>query len=267
MARRKKGRLPEHQSSVEQDPKPNTKRARTNSIPQPESSTNITPKRAPRKLLDMPFDVLFEIFMHLGPSELFCLFRLSKAMREILMDSSTRCLWTRFIVEARLPECPPDMTEPEYVRLAFVPNCHFCDVGDVDTVAWHCRVRVCRRCVDKHFYNESQISYLTRNPPYDAIPWADLHRKPGYYHSSWFLKRDVWKFNDQMSEFSRREFSGQSVNREDYFKKWRKLSIDQFEFAKLCCKALPRVKSDRSYAPELLNHERQTSMRFVSMYL
>ncbi|OAX41999.1 hypothetical protein K503DRAFT_767159 [Rhizopogon vinicolor AM-OR11-026] len=92
-------------------------------------------------------DVLFEIFGFLKPLDLLSLARTSKPFRGLLMSKSNAFIWraSRALVP-NLPDCPADLCEPQYARLAFDPHCHNCgDVGH--NVIWQFRVRYCGPCL------------------------------------------------------------------------------------------------------------------------
>jgi hypothetical protein len=98
-----------------------------------------------KELVNMPLDVLFEvctfagyslytpfsnpvasqIFGHLNPADILHLARTTKELRVILMDRSAQWIWQRTRTNVKdLPDCPDDMTEPQYAHLAFDPQCH-----------------------------------------------------------------------------------------------------------------------------------------------
>jgi hypothetical protein len=66
-----------------------------------------------------------QIFGFLKPLDLLSLARTSKAFRNLLMRKSNAFIWraSRSLIP-NLPECPPDLSEPQYACLAFDPHCH-----------------------------------------------------------------------------------------------------------------------------------------------
>jgi len=96
-----------------------------------------------RQLVEMPLDILFEvgatlhrtnglmftmippqIFGHLNPLDLLHLARTTKDLRAILMKRSSISIWKH----ARshfddLPECPSDLSEPQYAEFLFGKAC------------------------------------------------------------------------------------------------------------------------------------------------
>ncbi|KAF8996659.1 hypothetical protein BDQ17DRAFT_1249555 [Cyathus striatus] len=80
-----------------------------------------------KQLLEMPLDVLYEIFGMLDPLDLVQLTRTTKAIRKMLASNSALWVWihSRSNVN-RLPECPNDMTEWAYAALMFEKHCIGC---------------------------------------------------------------------------------------------------------------------------------------------
>ncbi|CDO73568.1 hypothetical protein BN946_scf185014.g38 [Trametes cinnabarina] len=124
-------------------------------------------RRLLSKLVDMPLDILFEIFGHMHPHDLLHLARTTKALRNVLMRRSAITVWRNALGNVEdLPPCPPDLTEPAYANLLFEPHCHFCLKARVMTVLWVCRVRACKACLKEHFI--SLTAFLSdRRIPYN----------------------------------------------------------------------------------------------------
>ncbi|KAI0664676.1 hypothetical protein C8Q70DRAFT_938855 [Cubamyces menziesii] len=120
-----------------------------------DSPKQLAPKGRRRdlsRLVDMPLDILFEIFGHLHPHDLLQLSRTTKALRSVLMRPSAVTIWrnARRNVDD-LPDCPDDLTEPAYANLLFDQHCHFCVKARVMNVLWMLRCRACRACMKEHF--------------------------------------------------------------------------------------------------------------------
>ena len=94
-----------------------------------------------RRLVEMPLDVLFEvcatlhlvtdqclqypqIFGHLKPLDLLHLARTTKDLRAILMNRSSISIWkhSRSQLDG-LPDCPDDLSEPQYAEYLFGKAC------------------------------------------------------------------------------------------------------------------------------------------------
>jgi hypothetical protein len=70
-------------------------------------------------------NAILQIYGYLHPFDLLCMARFAKVLREFLMRHSSRCIWKKTLAGVDdLPECPSDMSEPEYVHLMFDPHCN-----------------------------------------------------------------------------------------------------------------------------------------------
>jgi hypothetical protein len=77
---------------------------------------------------------LLQTFSHLYPLDLLRMSHATKLFREMLMSKSYRHIW----IEARrnvpgLPDCPGDLSEPQYSHLLFVMRC---DVSSRRSIVW-----------------------------------------------------------------------------------------------------------------------------------
>ncbi|KAG6810961.1 hypothetical protein H0H92_009609 [Tricholoma furcatifolium] len=98
-------------------------------------------------LLDLPLDVLFEVFGNLNPYDLLKVARTTKEFRRLLMSKSSVTVWRAALSSIPdLPACPPEMCEPAWVNLVFDPHCHFCMKPNIRTVEWSLRTRICNTC-------------------------------------------------------------------------------------------------------------------------
>ncbi|KDR81924.1 hypothetical protein GALMADRAFT_221811 [Galerina marginata CBS 339.88] len=106
-----------------------------------------------KQLVEMPLDVLFEIFGGLDPIDLLHLARTTQDLRALLMSRSSISVWkqSRSNIPG-LPECPDDLSEPQYANLSFGKSCDFClrTLGNIHTV-WSARFKICTKCVDGQF--------------------------------------------------------------------------------------------------------------------
>ncbi|KAG0703640.1 hypothetical protein DFH29DRAFT_915440 [Suillus ampliporus] len=98
-------------------------------------------------LMNLPLDVLFEIFGHLNPLDLLRLARTTKQFRRVLMHRSSMSVWKNARENVpNMPDCPPFWTEPHYANLAFDPHCHECSAPGVRNVDWRIGRRICAKC-------------------------------------------------------------------------------------------------------------------------
>lgn len=147
-----------------------------------------TPPKAPaadgslQKLVEMPVDIVYEIFMHLEPTDLLNLSRSNHSLRNLLLSrENTRFLWRYVLSNVRgLPASPSDMNELQYANLAFDEICHSCSAKGVQDVYWICRVRSCSKCIKNQFITQEELekwipeelslSNLDSIFPYAVIP-------------------------------------------------------------------------------------------------
>ncbi|KAF8968302.1 hypothetical protein BDZ97DRAFT_1696676 [Flammula alnicola] len=149
-------------------------------------------------LVEMPLDVLFEIFARLKPIDLLNLARTSKDLRAMLMSRSSSSIWkeARTHVIPALPECPEDLSEPEYANFLFGKNCHHC-ARKVSTthIGWDARTRICSRCMDDHCvplknFRPSGYPEILKT----FIPGISVIKKSGRYNRFVFFKfDDLWR--------------------------------------------------------------------------
>ncbi|TDL18047.1 hypothetical protein BD410DRAFT_753724 [Rickenella mellea] len=109
-----------------------------------------TSAKRERKLSQLPvvIDILFEIFIHLQPSDLINIMYSSKAFRTLLSLRVSQFLWKA----ARLnvpdfPDCPADLSEIQYAKLAFDPHCYRCGMETRNHPHWVVRARFCNACL------------------------------------------------------------------------------------------------------------------------
>ncbi|KZT28748.1 hypothetical protein NEOLEDRAFT_775129 [Neolentinus lepideus HHB14362 ss-1] len=129
---------------------PPAKRARKNAQEDDAKTVKKTRRKTGKLsvLLEMPLDVLFEIFGLLLPLDLLRLSWTSSEFRCTLMQRSARSLWIQALKHVeRLPECLEDLTEPQWAFLAFYPCCHHCGAQNCQTIIWSCRMRCCNKCL------------------------------------------------------------------------------------------------------------------------
>ncbi|TFK56368.1 hypothetical protein OE88DRAFT_1729885 [Heliocybe sulcata] len=129
-------------------------------------------KKARRKgklwhIVDMPLDILYEVFQHLQPLDLLHTARTTKALRKILMSRSSKSTWeVSFSGDPDVPPCPPDMSLPAWARLLYDQHCYA--IAVVRTAWWGLRIRLCMPCstdalVHKNVYEGVRIENLVPN--------------------------------------------------------------------------------------------------------
>ncbi|KAF8416930.1 hypothetical protein L210DRAFT_3406158 [Boletus edulis BED1] len=102
------------------------------------------------RFLDLPFDVITEVFEYLEPVDLLHLARTTKGSRTFLLDRyRSGHVWKTAVSNVPgLPPCPGHLSQPAYAHLTFDPVCHGC-FKSCDTIEWELRMRCCPGCHSK----------------------------------------------------------------------------------------------------------------------
>ncbi|PPQ75135.1 hypothetical protein CVT24_010097 [Panaeolus cyanescens] len=144
------------------------------------------------KLLDMPLDILLEIFGHLQPADLLSLGRVSQEFRQLVMSAEFKCIWIqcRTRLADNSPECPQDITEPMFAELVFGKGCLNCKrVGVHLHTLWQARTRLCTNCISKTFVSATFIRPLKLPQDiFDMVPSIKVKRDMLYspkYANMW----------------------------------------------------------------------------------
>lgn len=170
-------------------------------------------------------DILMEIFGHLHPLNLLHLARTTKAFRRILMHKSSVFLWKAARANVPgLPDCPPDLSEPQWANLVFDPHCHFCIHPNIRTVDWLLRIRICAECTKLHltdgaiYFDDDDFDYL----------FGAITIRCGRYGRSEFLI-------DEYEQVKNRYHAIEDSDARDTFVEMRQQLIEQIEeHASLC---------------------------------
>ncbi|KAK0196011.1 hypothetical protein F5146DRAFT_1028152 [Armillaria mellea] len=107
--------------------------------------------------VELPLDILLEIFGLLNPLDLLRLARLSKDFRKVLLSKSTICAWksARSNLEG-FPGPYPGMSEPAWVNLAFMPECHYC-TKTVRYPDMSLKTRLCPSCAKTRLVGREEL--------------------------------------------------------------------------------------------------------------
>ncbi|KAG6916758.1 hypothetical protein DXG01_005503 [Tephrocybe rancida] len=210
-------------------------------------------KRAKGKLsglIDLPIDVLFEIFGHLKPFDLLKVARVSKEFRRLLMHRSSKSVWQTALKSIPdLPPCPPDLDEPAWVNLVFDPHCHFCVKATVRVVEWTLRVRICGKCANIEFCDPDDLDKHEHSP--ENLVLSRPGKRP-YFHE--VISDDLEKMKVQFAAFA------DEKARLAFILERRKLLSDIKAHAALCVTWAQAQTHDRSSELRQLRIERRKAI-------
>ncbi|KAK7056954.1 hypothetical protein VNI00_002672 [Paramarasmius palmivorus] len=147
--------------------------------------TKDPPARKRRKTLqsivEMPIDILYEIFSHLHPNDLLRLSWATKALREILMSRTSASVWKASREEIGFDDsmiptfC--DLNEPTLAKMLFCPICTYCGTVKATQITWNAFSRVCKDCSYANFatpYVMREIKKIPIHPQFPTELWDTL---------------------------------------------------------------------------------------------
>ncbi|CAE6458867.1 unnamed protein product [Rhizoctonia solani] len=116
----------------------------------------------------LPVEVLIEIISHLLPVDVISLSRCNKFFRNWLMSQTSRYIWASTMENIEdLPACPPDMSEPYYSALLFMPSCTICGESKDCELYLKLRLRLCGTCRSNYLMT---IRRFPRGEDYSCFP-------------------------------------------------------------------------------------------------
>ncbi|KZV73653.1 hypothetical protein PENSPDRAFT_626872 [Peniophora sp. CONT] len=131
----------------------------------------------------LPLDLLYEIFAHLGPTDLISLARTSKAFRSVLLSRQSSFLWREVLdasVEEGYPPRPEDMTEPAWAGFFFGGSfCSLCAAKTTLEVCWAQRRRLCKSCAEEKLIPVVKIGFqelMNQETDWSSILSVDQRR-------------------------------------------------------------------------------------------
>ncbi|KAH8115068.1 hypothetical protein DFH11DRAFT_143824 [Phellopilus nigrolimitatus] len=119
-------------------------------------------------MMSMPIDVFCEIARHLGPHDLLRMARTSKALRNLLMTKDSKSIWRAAEDSVGLPECPLDLSSPQYASFIFDAFCTHCFHVKAYKHLTPLRIRLCKKCMSLHL--RKPVSWILTgrlDMPYD----------------------------------------------------------------------------------------------------
>ncbi|KAL0946615.1 hypothetical protein HGRIS_012812 [Hohenbuehelia grisea] len=207
-----------------------------------------------RDLPDMPLDILFEIFGNLKPLDILRLARTTKALRDILMRRSASSIWKAACANLEgFPECPPDISIPQFVNLAFSTHCHRCLSRNASHTIWVSRIRLCRSCFEGSTVDMYNLSSYGSLPP--------------SYHEMLFLfsRRTSWLAADccleeEVHEFSRAYTECPPDKVDKFLEERKQLVKERLAHARICIQWEQQVRESRSGELDGLREKRRQAI-------
>ncbi|KAF9235124.1 hypothetical protein BU15DRAFT_65102 [Melanogaster broomeanus] len=199
-------------------------------------------------LMELPMDILFEIFGHLMPLDVLRLARTTKQFRRVLMHRSSLSVW----IAARknvpdLPNCPPYLSEPQFANLVFDTHCHECLSPNIRSVDWRIGRRICSKCAKDCMVDD--YSVFSGESVFKAVPSKYGKRgRPSYYF------KDLQEFQQTRASFLDLE------ERDKFVKDRQALVFDMEKHGALLDSWAANQAKDRSEQLDDLRRERKEAI-------
>ncbi|KAI9566219.1 hypothetical protein HD554DRAFT_2329841 [Boletus coccyginus] len=199
----------------------------------------------PGELCQLNLDVLFLLAAYVHPLDLLNLARTCRSLRDLLMDKASGFVWKTARRQVQgLPDCPADMTEPEYANLLFYSRCHVCG-KHAKKVFWNLRRRYCPGCRDERLCSFFECpDVIPQNFPAENFT---MRRKKG----EWVDKEQVDLFIEEYNRSSDKERF-----RSDKLKQYFTIC----QHASKCKKWEKDIASKHRYDLEVRREEREDSI-------
>ncbi|RDB26491.1 hypothetical protein Hypma_005620 [Hypsizygus marmoreus] len=121
-------------------------------------------------ILDLPLDLMYEIFGLLHPLDLYHISQTTKSLRNLVLTRDALALWkTVYERHPDIPRCPRNMSEPAWTAFIFIPTlCEGCGKYRplTDFALRRC---LCETCLDVHYVSK----YLNPQQGQDQLYPAD----------------------------------------------------------------------------------------------
>ncbi|KAF9057122.1 hypothetical protein BJ165DRAFT_8475 [Panaeolus papilionaceus] len=161
-----------------------------------------------RRLMELPVEVVLEVFGYLHPVDIFTLIRTTKALRSLLLSTGSAGIWYSVFARHRdVPPVPEGMSPPKWVTMLYGPP--FCDSCKVypALVDFTYNERICQECLyDRSFSPEELLRGL--HSLFDAFMDAKVVKGTFkinsmfypqlndyiYFWEARYMKRDVEEF-------------------------------------------------------------------------
>ncbi|KAH8108785.1 hypothetical protein DFH11DRAFT_1631329 [Phellopilus nigrolimitatus] len=115
------------------------------------------------KLMNMPLDIFCEVAASLNPHDILNMSRSSRSLRSLLMSKQSKSIWRAARQSLDMPECPSDLSEPEYADLVFGRGCYLCGAPRGHILFYSLRLRLCASCRDDRLCIKLELVYHNEN--------------------------------------------------------------------------------------------------------
>ncbi|THH03238.1 hypothetical protein EW145_g6415 [Phellinidium pouzarii] len=211
--------------------------AQTNMIVATSSSESSAAPRARRRrvvgklamMMSMPIDVFFEIAHYIGPDDLLRLSRSSKALRDLLMSKASRMIWRAAEKLVGLPECPMDLSSPQYASFIFDTFCTDCQWKSIRGQSLG-KIHIMGSFADKRAIHKEYSSIKE----YSEAQKTFVNERRIALRQMWPGIRDLSEWMQRKKRERRDHSDARSSREDDIFDNLRELGYTDEEFRTNC---------------------------------
>lgn len=184
------------------------------------------------KLLQLPLDVVFEMFRLLHPCDLVALSRTCSSMRHSLVFGQLSAVWKASRAREDIPEPVHDRSETWWAQLLFACNdCQRCDSYTLKEPDWQLLLRVCAECKRKELITDVQFTHTFRGEDpsvLDMVLYTNVRGRKTRSKTRYYLTKDVRKMIAKVAEYEADVTEGKPEARRlyDEFIKARLAQVD-----------------------------------------
>ncbi|OSD06736.1 hypothetical protein PYCCODRAFT_1474173 [Trametes coccinea BRFM310] len=175
----------------------------------------------------MPWDVLIEVFQHSHPRDLLSLARTTRTLRGFLISRKSAHIWRTSRRSLTIPDCPSELSEPQYAALLFTSECTVCGEPGVMNAQWELLGRYCPSCSDSRLIQFREAREILSIVPGVGGLWSEPFLfGDNRYHSpsAMCIRKQVNEFRDlwlachthQEQTQLREKFAAEYLRREQF---------------------------------------------------
>ncbi|KAF9040054.1 hypothetical protein BJ165DRAFT_1531035 [Panaeolus papilionaceus] len=208
-------------------PKQSAKKRASSQPPPPKKARTRGTKGVLKQIMEMPFDILYEIFTRLPPADLLSIGRTSRDLKDLVLGQDFKAIWSKSFSATGIPPCPEDMSQPAYAELAFGDTCWTCGSKKHVEQFWLLRLKLCSACKNSPEFLLGFSSHKEQLLPAGQLP-KDLltdYLLPGIY---WTIGGTRWSKKYTLALYE--EYSALSTD--EGKAEWVKATVERISAAR-----------------------------------
>ncbi|KAL1659196.1 hypothetical protein GGF50DRAFT_107843 [Schizophyllum commune] len=171
------------------------------------------------RLMQMPVEMVYEVFQHLNPPDLLNVARTNKGMRGILLNPNAQFVWTEARKHVQAPPPPAGRPEHRWASLLFEKQkCRICNHSGVSHMDWLLLMRICYKCQKTNLIKESRFAKefpRQDQSVLDLILFTDERMTSRGVHN-FYLRSDIVRMLAQVASYQKRIEQHEAGAEEEY---------------------------------------------------